>query len=314
MPDYFSNTERWDLMSAGIRDLETFIDRCVVEGIGGQPALLAELLEQAAARLVDHKCGGVARRLRVLAEDLKQSREGWISEVIYLFGQLKLLCSQVRQSSLEELNTHPLWLAWAGWNFKQDQVLKAQPSITDDWMVMGIKTEKEEKLRVQRTWFWGVKSKRAAIYLEYLVPFTKPAVYWVTGKIYHMQMTYYPGALNIRALPGNIDKQSFSPWPFEDGFSVMQTQQYVSEAMVYFPLMEHIPVFLKAAYVELDAKKNVHVGDETGSFVETHIDSNHLWTLVALADQKNIALFGEMTKGKFTILSCGFRREFHRLT
>lgn len=314
MSVYFSNTERWELMSAGIHDLEAFIDRCVVEGIGGQPALLAELLQQTAARLVDHKCGGVARRLRVLSEYLEQGREGWISEVIYLFGQLKLLCSHIRHASLEELNAQPLWLAWAGWNFKQEQVLKEQPSIADDWMVMGIKTEKEEKLRVQRTWFWGIKTKRAAVYLEYLVPFSKPQVYWMTGKIYHMQMTYYPGALNIRALPGNIDKQSFSPWPIEDGFSVTQTQQYVSEAMAYFPLMEHIPIFLKAVYVELDDKRKIHIGDETGSFVEVQVDSDHLWTLVALAEQKTIALFGEMTKGKFTILSCGFKSEFHRLT
>lgn len=314
MPDYFSNTERWELMNAGIRDLEAFIDRCVVEGIGGQPALFAELLHQTAARLVDHKCGGIARRLRVLAEEVALGREEWISEVIYLFGQLKILCTHIRQSSLKDLNIHPLWLSWSGWNFKKEQIHVEQTSIQDDWMVMGIKTEKEEKLRVQRTWFWGIKSKRAAVYLEYLVPFTKPEVYWVAGKIYHMQMTFYPGLLNARALPGIIDKQDFNPWPIQDGFTVLQTQQYVSDAMAYFPLMEHIPIFLKAVYVELDQRKNLHLSDESGSLVETVVDSDYLWKLMALAERKTIALFGEMAKGKFTILSCGFKSEFHRLT
>jgi len=314
MPDYFSNTERWELMCAGIRDMDAFIDRCALEGIGGQPALFAELLQQVAARLVDHKCGGVAKRIRILAEIVSMGQEGWIAESIYLLGQLKILSTKIRQSTLSELNAHPHWLAWMGWNFKKEQVLLEQSSIEDDWLVIGIKTEKEEKLRVQRTWFWGLTTGRAAMYLEYLVPFVKPDVYWMTGKIYHTHMTYYPGAMNVRALPGDIVKHEFHPWPAQSGFSLLQTRQYVSEAMTYFPLIEYLPVFLKAVYIDLDNSKNIRIGDESGSLVEAVVHPDHLWKLMALAEQSPIALFGEMTKGKLTILSCGFKSEFHRLT
>jgi len=310
---FYTNQARWELMQQGAQYLLAYLNDSVLDGIGSQPALIAEQLESLSERMVDFKCGSLARRIRMTAEWILKGDGDWTEKVLQLFGKLHIYATKVSRSTLAEMNEHPEWLNWGGWALKKEQLM-ALPGLKDDWIVMGAVSEKEEQLRVVRTWLWGRHHKRLALHLEYMIGFSRPEKQWVLGKSYHGSLHFYPGAYNIRCLPGDLNDGEFARWPLTQGFSIEQVKAYTLDALSHFPLIEHIPVFVQSVNVRLNDEKQLIVGDSSGQFSKSLVDKTHLWTLLALSANQPVDLIGEISNGAFQVLTVGYRGEFHKVS
>jgi len=310
---YYTDTDRWELMREGAFYALDYLRNTTIDGVGMQQDMVVTQLGALAERMVDFKCGSIARKVRLVIDQIQKSGAEWPESVLDLFGKLYTYATVVGNSSLEEMNLKPEWLSWGGWALRKEVVMSI-PGIKDDWIVLGTYTEKEEQLRVARTWMWARHHKRLALHIDYLVGPVRSDKSWSLGKAYHGKLHFYPGHYNLRCVAEQMEDLGFVKWPTSDGFSLNQIKAYAADALGHFPLLEHLPVFFKQANVALDEEGNLIIGDASGRFSNIEIEAAPMWTLVMLGLEQPIELFGELNAGSLRILSVGFNGEFHRLS
>jgi hypothetical protein len=86
-----------------------------------------------------------------------------------------------------------------GWTLSQEEVAARGEMVSDDWLVLGQTLNDEEKVRVQRTWLYGMQTHRRALLLQFSAagaPF--PEIYPL-GSHQQADLLFWPGAYPQRA-------------------------------------------------------------------------------------------------------------------
>lgn len=309
---YFNNVERWSMIKAAALYLDAFLGDTLADGIGSDSAVWTAQLEALAARMVDYKCGGIARRIRIGIEQMNKEAEHWPEVSARLCGQLIIFSKKILATEDDDLEDIAEWLIWSGWSIQQKQIMHKRP-INDQWIVLGHSRQKEENLRVHRTWLYGQQCKKYGLHIEYLIGFNQPDVYWTVGKYYDGDMIYYPGKYNTRVMPFRINNDAFAKWPKDSGYSIEQVKAYTTNLLSTFPLVDNIPIHLKACSILVDDKKRVEIKDDTGQMGQVRVEQGHFNKLIALAGDGQVSIFGELNDGQLVLHSVGFQGEIHAL-
>jgi hypothetical protein len=193
--------QRADRVRAGLDALELWMHDLVRHGLATIETQGAAPWYAQAARLVDAQAPALASRLRGLA-GIPRSRPRWADDLVAELGRIALLIHAYRR--LDDLDP-PLRAdvrQLIGWTVKEDEVIAAGDLVEDDWLVIGQWTDisGDERIRVQRTWLLGARTRRTAMVLQFaagnaafpeqLVPATRvPAI-----------LAFWPSALPQRAL------------------------------------------------------------------------------------------------------------------
>lgn len=194
-PDQKKQAERVLLMDSGVAELDKWLRTVARLGLA-QMVQAPEEWENLAARMVDCKLGSIARRIRLCQQWLQQ--ENWEDAVTAELGLLYLfVLAWQRKESLQPAQKREL-LQVAGWNVRKDQ-LNAQQGVEDNWLVLGISTGTEEKLKFRRTWMRGEKSGRYALLLDFAFGNRGFEDHWVTGSVLRGRLLFYPGQPALRA-------------------------------------------------------------------------------------------------------------------
>lgn len=310
---FFANEDRWLLIRSAADYLDRFLNDIITDGIGSDLVMWTEQLEGLAARMVDYKCGGVARRIRLLIEAIEKGDRDWPEASAKLCGQLAVFSKKIISTPDDQLDTIAEWLIWSGWSISQKQIMHRKP-INDDWIVLGHTRQKEEKLRVHRTWLYGQQTRRFGQHIEFLIGFNKPSVYWNVGKIYNADFIFYPGQFNWRVLVHKVNSEAFAKWPKQSGYTIEKVKDYTSKIMAGFPLIDSIPVLLSSCSLKFNDHKQIEVFDDTGLLPNVSVDPAYYSQLMALSGEGDIAVFGDLTEGQLFIHTVGFEGEVHRLT
>lgn len=283
--------QRLQLMQQGIKDLELWLFDLIQQGFSTAENQPETFWERFAARMVDAKLGGIARRIRTFKAIM--ATEQWNSRLLGEIGMLYLFVQSFKQ--LEEL-PEPLQeevASLAGVSKKKEEVL-LQNGLADNWLVIGqLEGESEEdKLRYRRTWLLGEHSRRMALLLDFAWGRQGYEANWVVGAILRGEAVFYPGAYPLRAL---IRKASVHYQPLH-GFAGYQTlagfAQAYAGALAANPWLQAFPCLLEKVWPFRESGR-WWVRDEAHTCVPLAESGEGSWKLLALSGGRPIQLFGE---------------------
>jgi hypothetical protein len=182
----------------GLDALDLWMNDLVRNGIAGVEAHPPAYWETQAARLVDAQAPALASRVRRLAQ-LVGGDARWPVRLLDELGRIALLTHAFRR--IDELPA-PLQAdvrQLIGWSLTQDEVAANGEAIKDEWIVAGQWSEDDERVRVQRTWFVGVRSSRTALFLQFAAGVAPFAENLIPGTAFEGELVYWPSAWPIRA-------------------------------------------------------------------------------------------------------------------
>lgn len=298
-PDAAKQAQRIQLMDQGVAELDKWLQQLARLGLA-QLANAPEEWETLAARMVDSKLGSIARRLRI-CQSLFQN-EDWVDEVTAEIGRLYLFVrAWQRKPSLQDDQKREL-LQVAGWNLRKDRVLQ-EPSVNDNWLVLGIKTGSEEKLNFRRTWLRGEKTGKYALLLDFAYGNQGFEEHWVTGSVLNGSLAYYPGQPKIRAVFKHYNS-SRAPYEAKTAYTnFTEVKQAYAQNLAASPWLLSLPVLidLVTPVYEKENDRFLLVDQQQKVLSLTSAITN--WKFLALSGGHPITCFGEYDGQFFFVIS-----------
>src|SRR6202008_2678187 len=99
--------------------------------------------------------------------------------------------------------------ALVGWTTPREEVL-AGPRGRDRWAGLARELDEQDRLRVQRTWLWGLDGERPALLLDFAPPNMPLDPGPPVGMALEGDLAFYPGAVPLRALVAG-EPEALSP-------------------------------------------------------------------------------------------------------
>lgn len=294
--------KRLEHMGLGLEELELWLSDRIRQGIGSLEGQAGEILERFAARMVDAKLGGIGRRVRSWKKLLEQT--GWQDQLLAEMADLFLFVRAFRKE--EQLPDDLLQdlLQLAGMNVKKEEVLQSPP-LEGGWIVLGITSGEEDKLRFRRTWVQHIGDGRNALLLDFAwgnEPFEHD---WKTGQYVEASLYFYPSAYPQRALAMEVkvkygqDARPFGP----ESFEVLLVAY--ADALASQPWLLRFPAFLENA-IPVKTADGWELLDSRQHAMPLSCTGEAGWTLLSLSGGHGIDLFGEWDGATFAPLSCLF--------
>jgi SWIM zinc finger len=291
--------QRSERVAAGVQDLRLWLADVARAGLAAAQARPYGFWDGFAARLVDAQAPGLAGRVRYLGGIAAARGDTWPERLLEELGLLYLACeAQGRPEAMEE----PLRAdvrALVGWTTPREEVL-AGPRVRDRWAVLAREFDEpadrtlggwQDRLRVQRTWLWGLDGGRPALLLDFAPPGAPIDPGPPVGMALAGELAFYPGATPLRALVAG-EPAALEPVrePFGVG-SAAAALAAAAAAVAANPWTDSWPVALDEAIPDVpgDGPVHVHAG---GGALRLSGSREALWRLAALSGGTPISLLG----------------------
>lgn len=196
--------KRLALMHKGVVDLEQWLEDVVREGLGAWQQRSDASWEAIASRMTDQKLGGLARRLRYMADN--RWNNDWLDRLTQELADLFLFTQAFQQIDDWDEEMQANLMQWAGVHFRKEQIAELSPQ-SDYWLTMGIEEGEDENLRFRKTWLWGEKSQAPAYILEFAWGNIAFEHDFKVGAAYEADLIFYPGVPKFRALAKKVIHQ-----------------------------------------------------------------------------------------------------------
>ncbi|TWD81266.1 SWIM zinc finger protein [Kribbella amoyensis] len=293
-------SRRADRVSAGMAELQSWLDDQVRRGLSGFEQRGYGELSRLAARMVDAQAPGVAGAVRRAAGVVGRGHD-WPGELLEELSLIHLTVSA--HNRLAEL---PPSLADTvqtriGWTVETARVRAEGEKVEDDWLVLGRVVEPDERLTVRRLWLRGATTGRLALILDFAAAGRRlePLPAW-PGEYVPAVLSFYPGALPLRALLDQTAPRMPAPKPH--GLTARQALAAYVESLAADPWNERWPLVLQgvrpARYGEGWA-----LVDESGDALEIlpFVDP---WKLLAVSAGEPVTVAGEWNRAGFRPMTC----------
>ena len=289
VPDQQKQAQRIALMDAGVAELDKWLRTVTRVGLA-QMVQAPEEWENLAARMVDSKLGSIARRIRLCQQWLLE--EDWVETVTAELGLLYLfVLAWQRKESLQPDQKREL-LQVAGWNVRKDQ-LSTSNSLEDNWLVLGLSTGEEEKLKFRRTWLRGERSGQYALLLDFAFGNRGFEDHWVTGSVLRGRLLFYPGQPRIRAA---FQQYQVSREPYEavTAYSDLgEVKTHYAKALGQSPWLVVLPALVDEVLpIYQQEEQQFYLLDRDHRYLSMP-ESEASWKLLAISSGQAISCFGE---------------------
>ena len=290
---------RADRVSAGMAELQSWLDDQVRRGLSGFDQRGYSELSRLAARMVDAQAPGVAGAVRRAAAVVGRGH-GWPGE---LLEELSLIHLTV--SAHDRLAELPPSLADTvqsriGWTVETARVLAEGEKVEDDWLVLGRVIEPDDRLTVRRLWLRGASTGRLGLILNFapagrqLDPLPARPGEYVPGVL-----SYYPGALPMRALLTQTAPRTAAPRP--SGLTPKQALAAYVESLAADPWNERWPLVLADVRPAVNGDGWALVDATGGLELLPGIDP---WKLLAVSAGDPVTVAGEWNRAGFKPMTC----------
>lgn len=177
---------------AGMADLAVWMRDLVRSGLAAMPTRGFEFFDGQARRMVDAQAPGVARNVRSLGS-LASSGTSWQRPFLEQLALVHLLARAVERfdalpAPLRSDVENAIGIPTAA------EELDALPAVGDAWQVVAQEVEVEDRLRVERSWLYGVRSGRAALVLQFAHGAAAFERTLVAGTQFEADLVFYPGS------------------------------------------------------------------------------------------------------------------------
>lgn len=292
-------------MTQGASELEDWLLDLVRAGTAvakGQPR---SYWEAPAARLVDNQLPGLASIVRELP-GLCHSGPDWPERLLSRLGELYLLLRAFQRLDLQTPDAREEILQQIGVNSKKEDLLARQPAVADEWQVVGLHIEEEERLTVRRAWLWGRHTGRYALVLEYAFGGQRFATSLVPDAVYAGELVFYPGLLALRAIPVTLTVLSPAPPDIDPpGQTPTQLLDAYATALAQHPWLRQWPATLQdvlPAYLPANDAWVLHHATEP-VILPLRLEAETGWQLLAHSGGQPMKVFGEWNGRTFHLLA-----------
>jgi hypothetical protein len=302
--------QRADRVAQGLDELGLWLADIARQGLASAQSQPHRFWENMAARLVDAQAPGAARQVRLMGE-ASSSGANWQHRVLERAALLHLLIKSYRRIDQLPPEMQANVRTILGWTQNQDEVLR-QPGIPDRWLVLGQTLEQDERLRVQSTWLWGVRSLQAALVLQFAVMNQPLESSLVVGGSFEGELAFFAGAPRQRALV----KQRGAAEPINafrgaPGYeSIAFAQRIYAESLLQNPWLERFAAPL-AAVTPQRGEHGIVLRDTEGSVWPIAPRFGGAMELLAISGGRAITVFGEWDGHEFLPLSAWAEGRFH---
>jgi hypothetical protein len=279
--------EREARVAGGVEDLRLWLRDAVRGGLGAGRLRAWDEWDGFAARLVDAQAPGAASRLRSLGSVAAGRPDGWPERLLSGLGLLHLLCEAHARA---EGPLRDDVRALLGWNVAREDVLAGE-RVRDRWAVLARILIEQERLRVQRTWLWGLETGRPALLLDFAAPFAPLESRPPAGTAVDAELAFYPGATPLRALlAGDTGALGAAPGSFGTA-GVEAALTVAADAIAANPWLDEWPVALAAATPDGRAGGAWALGADDGA-LPLGGSERARWRLLALSGGRPVSVFG----------------------
>jgi hypothetical protein len=228
-------------VAAGMAELKLWLHDLVRQGLIRIPEQGPAPFAAMAARMVDAQAPGVARILRDQAAG-RLSGPDWEGRLLERLGLLYLLVEGYERSDTLAPALRDTIRTTIGFTHSHKQVLEGS-ALRDDWLVVGVSYDQEEKIRVRRTWLWGMRSERPGLLLDFAAPGKQLAPAMLPGWLYDADMVFFPAAFALRVL----ERERYAvlqPCAAPPGGSISTALQRYAAALAANPWLDRLPLLL----------------------------------------------------------------------
>jgi hypothetical protein len=278
--------EREARVAAGVEDLRLWLRDAVRGGLGAGRLRTWDEWDAFAARLVDAQAPGAASRLRSLGGVAAGRPEGWPERLLSGLGLLHLLCEAFARADgpvREDVR------ALLGFNVGREDVLSG-PRVRDRWSVLARVVIEQERLRVQRTWLWGLETGRPALLLDFAPPGAPLEPRPAPGMALEAALAFHPSATPLRALVADAGPVEAAPGSFGTG-GAGEALRSVSAAVAANPWLDEWPVVLRSAVPDGRSGGAWSATTDDGALVLGGSEAAR-WRLLAVSGGRPVSLFG----------------------
>jgi hypothetical protein len=235
--------QRLSRMQQGATELETWLVDLMRAGLAAAQSQLSSFWESQAARLVDNQLPGLATVLRDLT-GVRHQGPAWPERLLGQVGELYLLARTARNLEQLPAETRQEILQQLGVSSKKEEVLATQPAVADQWLVLSQTTTEEERLLVRRSWLQGQETDRFALIVEFSFGGQAFSTPLLLGGRYAGSVTFYPGLLPVRAVPGELTFLGTSTLAPVGGTTPALLLEAYAAGLARHPWLRELPVVL----------------------------------------------------------------------
>ncbi len=294
----------------GVEELSLWLADLVRLGLGAAQSQPMSYWDGMAARMVDAQASGLARSVRLLGE-IASSGEGWQGHMLSAIGRLHLLLEAYgRMESLPEALREDV-RANVGWTVPKEELLKLEAT-EDTWVVLGQRFQREEKLRVQQTWLWGVATHRRAMVLQFAAGNQGFESSFAVGAEFQGKLCFYPSARPLRAIVVERREDTAAKQMPGGVASIDDALLEHAQAVGEQPWIEAWPVRLDGVVPTLadeDGAPRWGLEDAQGRRLALDVRGPCGWQLLSIGGGRPLEVFGELAGDMLRPLSvtCGER-------
>jgi hypothetical protein len=197
---------RQQKVADGLEELLRFLKDIVRQGMLNLPEKGPAFWENIAKRMVDAQAPGLAAQIRAMGE-INYYVEGWQTRCLDQLLKLYLVIQGYKHLDTLQPALQQDIRSLIGFPQNQDE-LKAQAGIRDEWFILAKQTTEEDRLIVERNWLYGLRHQRYALVLQFYVRSQPPPASYTPGLVVDATLVYYPSAVSLRALV----KEQFNTW------------------------------------------------------------------------------------------------------
>ncbi|UOG72802.1 hypothetical protein MTX78_11760 [Hymenobacter tibetensis] len=287
--------KRLTRMTQGAAELEEWLLDLVRAGTAVAKSQPRSYWETPAARLVDNQLPGLASVVRELPA-ICHSGPDWPDQLLTRLGELYVLVRAFQRLDHQTPEAREEILQQIGVNLKKEDLLARQPTVTDEWQVVGLHTEEEDRLTVRRAWLWGRHTGRYALVLEYAFGSQRFATALVPNAVYAGELVFYPGLLELRAVPVALTVLNPAPPDLDPpGQSPAQLLDAYAAALARHPWLRQWPATLHdvlPTYLPTDDAWVLHHATEPVA-LPLRLAPEAGWQLLAASGGQPMRVFGE---------------------
>ncbi len=195
--------KRMVLVAQGIEHLDLWLNDLVRNGLGSVERQPFSFWENQAKQMVDAQAPGIAARIRRLAT-LPNASADWPERLLVQLGQLALLSQAFHRLDALDVALQEDVRQLIGWTLKEDEVALRGERVNDNWLTIGQIVENGDRTRMQRTWFLGEQTRRAALVLQFAMPGSAFEKSYPLGARQRADLVFWPGADPQRAFVARL--------------------------------------------------------------------------------------------------------------
>jgi hypothetical protein len=283
--------QREDRISAGVEELDRWLNDLVRQGLAAAQSRPMRFWDDAAARLVDAQAPALGGRVRAFGSAAHSGRADWPARLLSQIARVHLAVSAWPRAGEMPEGLRSTLREVLGWPLPGEEVRRDGERVDDAWVVLGVRTIEQERLRVRRTWLRGERSGRPALIAQFTTPGGSFDGDYVVGSVLEGALAYYPAAAALRALPvSDLARRATGTSSPLGGDDLGAALGEWARALAADPWLERWPVALRAvAPIRTDGRWWLR--DEDGAMAP--LADGAPWRLVALAGGAPLQVSGE---------------------